>query len=185
MQLRGALDHVRVNDDVNLLRDIAKASRAEYDKSVRFAFGRRRRLPAVARELIELARDRKQQYIPPLWRMLAARKRLSADDEQRVEEWQAWELKGSYRRPSPRWAAELPEPRSRPGTLQYVEQPAHALTAKCKRLEQPRRLLRATWRDARRPRSCKLSTAPPLTKEFLEAMSCDEPRCVIYGVSMR
>jgi hypothetical protein len=49
MQLRGALDHVRVNDDVHLLRDIAKASRAEYDKSVQFALNRRRRLPTVAR----------------------------------------------------------------------------------------------------------------------------------------
>jgi hypothetical protein len=115
-------DRVRITDGT-WLRDIAKASRVEYDKSVQFALNRRRRLPAVARELIELARDRKQQYIPPLWRMLAARKRLSANDAQRINEWQAWELKGSYRQPSPRRVAELPEPRSRPVRFSMLSSP--------------------------------------------------------------
>lgn len=59
MQLHGTRDRVRITDGT-WLRDIAKASRAEYDKSVQFALNRRRRLPAVARELIELAQSARE-----------------------------------------------------------------------------------------------------------------------------
>jgi hypothetical protein len=89
------------------LCDRSRRAKAEDDAYLGGLLDRRRRLPAVATELIALAK-RQGRSVPAHWYALVSRTTKSRDVAWANEQ-QLWRRdEPSYRQPCPQWAAELP-----------------------------------------------------------------------------